>query len=207
MSTLEIIASLLGVLCVGLLIRRNHWSWPIGFVQVVLMAVVLWNAKLYAETGLQAVFAMLQLYGWWAWLASVKCDAIASDEKSTERAEFEIVVRRLSFGLWLAAITSTLLGAAVLYTMLVRWTDGQVPSLDAFITAASLVAQSLLAWRYLENWYFWIVVDLVSIPLYVSRGMYALALLYVLFLIMAISGWWVWRSSLLQRINRTEVAT
>lgn len=207
MSTLEIIASLLGALCVGLLIRRNHWSWPIGFVQVVLMAVVLWKARLYAETGLQVVFAVLQLYGWWAWLASVKFAAIAGDEKSSEAAGGEIVVRRLSGWRWLAAITSTLIGTAMLYAILVRWTDGQAPSVDAFIAAASLVAQALLAWRYLENWYFWIVVDLVSIPLYGTRGMYALALLYVVFLVMAISGWWVWRSSLLQRNHRAEVAT
>ncbi len=76
------------------------------------------------------------------------------------------------------------------------FTDGKSPIADAFITAASLTAQYLLAKRYYENWGYWIVVDVLSIPLYVIRDLPVLAVLYVVFLAMAIAGFYQWRTAL-----------
>lgn len=202
MSTTEIIAAVLGVLCVGLLIVRNHWSWPIGFVQVVLTGIVLWNAKLYAETGLQVVFAVLQLYGWWAWFVSLR-----GGDQTDNQVKSEIEIVRLTAIQRAIALVATGVMTCCLYLLLVSFTDGQAPAADSFIAAASLVAQALLAWRYFENWHFWIVIDLVSIPLYASRELYALALLYVVFLGLAIAGWSIWRRQLQQQRVVQGVAT
>lgn len=186
MSVIEIVAAILGALCVGLLISRNHWSWPIGLGQVILTGFVFWEAKLYAETGLQVVFAILQIYGWWAWLKA---------PRESQKSEGAIEVRKLSRTGWMSSLAVTGVATLVLAWLLIVFTDGNSPILDAMVTSASLVAQYLLAARYLENWLYWISVDVVSIPLYAARGLYPLAILYIVFLMMAIAGWYRWRKA------------
>lgn len=190
MTTIEILATILGILCVGLLILRNQWSWPIGLVQVVLQGIVLWNAKLYAETALQGVFWVLQLYGWWAWIASNR------NKSTSQSINTPVQVERLSTNASIFFIGLTLLQTILIAWFLMSFTDGKSPIADAFITAASLTAQYLLAKRYYENWGYWIVVDVLSIPLYVIRGLPVLAVLYVVFLAMAIAGFYQWRKAL-----------
>jgi len=190
MTTIEILATILGILCVGLLILRNQWSWPIGLVQVVLQGIVLWNAKLYAETALQGVFWVLQLYGWWAWIASNR------NESTSQSINTPVQVERLSTNASIFFIGLTLLQTILIAWFLMSFTNGKSPIADAFITAASLTAQYLLAKRYYENWGYWIVVDVLSIPLYVIRELPVLAVLYVVFLAMAIAGFYQWRKAL-----------
>lgn len=190
MTTIEILATILGILCVGLLILRNQWSWPIGLVQVVLQGIVLWNAKLYAETALQGVFWVLQLYGWWAWIASTR------NKSTSQSINTPVQVERLSTNASIFFIGLTLLQTILIAWFLMSFTDGKSPIADAFITAASLTAQYLLAKRYYENWGYWIVVDVLSIPLYVIRELPVLAVLYVVFLAMAIAGFYQWRTAL-----------
>lgn len=190
MTTIEILATILGILCVGLLILRNQWSWPIGLVQVVLQGIVLWNAKLYAETALQGVFWVLQLYGWWAWIASNR------EKCASQSVNAPVRVERLNANASVFFIGLTLLQTILIAWFLMSFTDGKSPIADAFITAASLTAQYLLAKRYYENWGYWIVVDVLSIPLYVIRELPVLAVLYVVFLAMAIAGFYQWRTAL-----------
>jgi nicotinamide mononucleotide transporter len=197
MFFIEVLSAAFGFVCVALLIVRNHWSWPVGFVQVILTAVVLWDAMLYAETALQFLFAGLQIYGWWAWLAS-------RTSKTDPLAPSDIRVEELTKRGWSLSLIATIAMTASLTWVLVTFTDGNSPGIDAFITAASLTAQVLLAARCLENWLFWIAVDIVSIPLYIHRGLYVLALLYVLFLCLAIGGWVSWRQSLKSSIPSRE---
>lgn len=196
MSNLEIVASLFGAACVVLLIFRNHWSWPIGLVQVILTAVVFYQAKLYAETALQVIFAILQVYGWIAWFADSSRGKL--NEKLPAKSFFappDIVVEELSLFHRAISLIAIGIGTGVIATLLFTFTNGNSPVADAFITAASLVAQWLLAKRYLENWVIWIVVDVVSIPLYWQRELPFFAILYVLFLVLALLGLraWLWQ--------------
>jgi nicotinamide mononucleotide transporter len=201
MFILEVVATILGVLCVGLLIYRNHWSWPIGLGQVILQGIVLWDAKLYAETGLQLVFAILQVYGWWAWLASR--NHATTEAQGLNRVE-EIQVETLSPIGWVLSLLAIGLGTFGLAWFLIQFTDGQAPWVDAFIASASLTAQYLLAKRYHANWTYWIVVDIVSIPLYLARGLFAFAILYVIFLGLAIAGWITWYWALKKQTELTD---
>ena len=193
MFILEVLATVLGILCVGLLVYRNHWSWPIGLGQVILQGIVLWDAKLYAETGLQAVFAFLQIYGWWAWLTSRNRLSDATQKASITE---DIRVETLSPSGWGLSICVTGLGTLALAWFLIQFTDGKAPWVDAFIAAASLTAQYLLAARFHANWTYWIIVDIVSIPLYIRRELYPFAILYVVFLGLAIAGWVSWHRAL-----------
>jgi nicotinamide mononucleotide transporter len=90
--------------------------------------------------------------------------------------------------------------------MLIRYTDATLPIWDSFIAAASIIAQCLLAARYVENWRFWIAVDIVGIGLFASKELYPTAVLYILFLVMAVWGDVAWRKSLRQMTSSNSNA-
>ena len=141
---------------------------------------VFYEAKLYSDMGLQVIFIFLQLYGWWAWL-------YAGPEKT------ELPVSRLSFlghVFWLVVIGA---GTTILGYVMATNTDAALPYPDAFITAASLVAQWLLGRKILESWVVWIVVDLVSIGVFFVKELYPTTGLYIIFLSLACCGLWAWR--------------
>jgi len=196
MTILEAIASVFGIACVWLVVRRNHWSWPIGLIQVILTAIVLWDAKLYAETGLQVVFAFLQFYGWYGWLTA----PVIGDEESLARNRVDLLgegakikVERLTNNYLFVSVLMTVLMTVVFASLLILFTDAKAPIVDSLLASASLVAQYLLARRYLENWVYWILIDIVSIPLFASRSLYWFSGLYVIFLVLAIQGFLSWR--------------
>lgn len=191
MSTLEIIAALFGLACVWLTIVRNVWSWPTGLVQVLLLIVVFWQAKLYADMLLQVVFVGFQVYGWWQWTLSVR------DPMGTASSRFEVAVRTLpTLKGWLGILAAIALLTALFSYSLIYWTDAQYPIADSFIAATSLGAQTLLAKRFIESWPLWIVVDSVAMFVFWGRELYPTAILYGVFWVMALMGWIEWVRSL-----------
>lgn len=179
MSPIEIVASVCGLLSVIFTVRRSLWCWPTGLVMVALYIVIFYEAKLYSDVGLQVVYVVLQLYGWWYWAKG--------------GVEEELPVRRLSGArraLWAAV---ALLGTLGLGTFTSTYTDAALPYPDAFITALSLVAQWLMGRKVWESWVGWIVVDLVAVPVYASKDLFLTAGLYLVFLGLAISGLVAWR--------------
>ena len=179
MSPLEIAATVFGLWSVWAYTRESMWAWPAGLLNVLLYIVLFWNGKLYGETGLQIVFTVLQIYGWWCWA------------RGDGRGD-ALTITRTSVRLWgtlglIAAAAIVPLGLA-----LDRWTDSTTPWWDAVPTILSLVAQWMISKKKLENWYVWIVVDLISIPLFASKGFYLTAGLYAVFLILCIIGARAW---------------
>lgn len=180
MSTIEIIAVALGVANILLVARRSIWNFPVALVMVTLYARIFWDAKLYSDAGLQGFFFVVNLYGWWSWRAN-KEDA------------GEVVVERLTR----AALTGWIGGSMVAVlgwgTVMARLTDASLPYADASVAMLSVAAQLLLTWRRLENWYWWIVVNVISVGLYAAKGLYLTTGLYALFLILAVWGLMSWR--------------
>lgn len=183
MTLLEAIAAILTLANIALVVRRSVWNFPMALLAVTLTAIVLWESKLYSDAGLQGFFFALNLYGWWAWR-----DTIA-DAGS-------VVVERLgqtAFALWLVGSAA----AVAAWGTLMAWqTDASFPWLDAAVAMLSVAGQILLVQRRLENWYWWIAVNLISIGLYAAKGLYWFTALYVLLLVMAARGFFEWRSSL-----------
>jgi nicotinamide mononucleotide transporter len=180
MSYLEWLAALLGVINIVLIVRRSVWNYPFGIAMVALYFIIFWQAKLYSDSGLQVFFAIVQLFGWWSW---------SRDKLSAG----EIIVRRQgpqAISMWVALSIIATIGWG--YFMASN-TDATHPYWDASVAMLSIVAQLLLTWRFLENWWWWITVDVISIPLYVVKGLYLTAGLYVLFLVLAIVGLMEWR--------------
>lgn len=186
MSLLELLAALTGAVAVWLSTREHVWNWPVGLVNVALYAVVFYEARLYADMGLQVVYFALSLYGWYEWLYG--------GEDRSALAVSRIDVRTAT---WLAVIGVAF--AALLGALLRRYTDAALPWLDSALASGSLVAQFMLTRKLLENWAVWIVVDVVYVGMYVFKSLYLTAGLYALFLALAVMGHARWRESLERR--------
>ncbi len=189
MSVLEIVAAICGLIAVALTIARHVWCWPVGLVQVLLYTKVFYDAQLYSQTLLQIVFAVLQVHGWWQWRMSLRDPSAAA---STDK----VVVERLAgtkFAQFVAAggILSVVLGGLMLTLTSAKWAMA-----DAFIAGYSLVAQWLLIQRKLENWYLWILVNVLTIIVCWAQALWPTVVLYVVFLAMAVHGLGVWKRNL-----------
>ncbi len=182
-SWAEVLGFATGLLTVGLLVRQHILNWPLGVLNVLLLMVVFWTAGLYADAGLQIVYIVLGLYGWWAWLFGGQ-DRTRLVVRVTSRAEW----------LGLAVAGAVLTGGLCLF--LDRLTGSTVPFADALTTALSLLATYGQTRKLLENWWIWITADLIYIPLYGYKGLWLTAILYVAFLVLCMLGLRSWRRAL-----------
>ena len=183
-SPLEIVAAIVGVVSVSLSVRQNIWSWPTAIVNVSLYVIVFYEAKLYADMGLQVVYIALSLYGWYQWLYG-----------GANHSELPVTRIRARTGVILAAIgvAATALLGAVLH----GHTNAALPFLDSATTATSLVAQWMMTRKLLENWMVWIAVDVVYVGMFIYKSLYVTAVLYAIFLGLAVAGHRQWKRSLL----------
>jgi len=182
MDPLEVAGVIFGVIAVWLTVKENILCWPVGLVNVSIYVVVFMRAKLYADMGLQVVYIALLIYGWYAWLHGGK-------EKQ------ELAVSRTAARLWMALLFTGFVGAVVLGLTLKKTTDASLPYLDSLTTSFSLVAQFMSTRKLLENWIVWIVVDVIYIGIYIVKDLRLTAILYAIFLVLAVIGYRDWRRS------------
>jgi len=173
---LEPLATLTGIISVWLNAKENIWGWVWGLVSVVVYAYIFWQAKLYADAGLQGVFAASAFYGIWVWGRG----GVAKTLHPITRSTFKEV---LLLALFVLAFT----GGLGYY--LATQTGDPRPWIDAALTGGSLVAQYQLARKRLENWLVWIAVDVVYVFLYLDQGLYYTSFLYFTYVIIA---WWAY---------------
>mgnify|MGYP003376985004 CR=1 FL=1 len=179
-SWLEAASFVTGALCVWLTVRENVWNFPIGLVNVTTFCVVFADTRLYADAGLQVVYFVLGVVGWRMWLrGGVRHTALHISRSS-----------RLEL---LLSVGAAAIGTLVLWRTL-RLVGGSESFLDALTTSISLASQWLLNRKRLESWLGWIAADLIYVPLYLSRGLTLTAILYAVFLGMAILGYRRWRA-------------
>jgi len=186
MSSIEIVAAVFGVISVFLSVRQNIWSWPTAIVNVGLYIIVFYNSKLYADTGLQVIYVVLNAYGWYHWLYGGK-------------NRTELSVSRTSARLWLLLVALGATGTALIGTLLSQKTDAALPYIDAATTSTSLVAQWMMTRKLVENWIIWVAVDVVYIGMYIYKSLFVTAVLYLIFLILSAMGYVQWRRSLRER--------
>ena len=179
LAMLEWVAAAFGVVNITLLIWRTVWNYPFGMIMVALYIFVFWEKRLYAEAGLQVFFFLAQGWGWWLWLKGGGDDS-------------RVPVR------WLDNMSRAVWGLATLAVSLNlgwvmhRFTDAVMPFADSAIAGASVSAQILLAFRRIENWILWIIIDIAAILLYINRGLHPTAGLYGGMLVMSLLGLKEW---------------
>lgn len=194
-TLIEAVGFVTGALCVWAVARQKIWNWPVGIANNIAFGFLFVSAGLYAETVLQAVFAIIAVYGWIAWRSGGSATAGELPVRRTRPAEARLL------------IASTVLATVVIALVLEHGTDSTVPWPDAFVLAASLAATYGQARKILESWWVWILIDVVSVPLYISRGLYLTALLYLGFLALCVLGLRNWRRDLAQQTAPTAGAT
>lgn len=180
-TPLELCSFVLAIITVMLNIKQIHWAWLFSILSSALYGLVFFDAKLYGDSGLQVVFILVSVWGWNQWL------------RNGENQE-SLVVTRLLTSQRVLAMFAWIVIFVVLYLLLRLATDTDVPVADGFLTAGSLLGQLLLSRKKLENWYVWIVVDVLYVGLYLYKGLMLTALLYAIFVILAIAGARAWRA-------------
>ncbi|MBR7793527.1 nicotinamide mononucleotide transporter [Undibacterium sp. FT147W] len=178
-TLLELLSFILSLVTVTLNIRQIHWAWLFSILSSGLYASVFFDARLYGDMGLQWVFIIVSVWGWFLWWRGIDGNSrLPVSVLGLRERVFSVIVWGLGF--------------AALAWFLKRYTDTDVPLADGFLTAGSLLGQVLLSRKKIENWLIWIVVDVLYVGLYVYKNLMLTAALYAVFVIMAIMGLRAW---------------
>jgi nicotinamide mononucleotide transporter len=183
----ELLAAAVSLLDVWLATRRSMISWPITILASALYAEQFRESKLYSDMLLQGVFVAFAIYGWWHWYRGLKAEG-----------SVRVVVPRAA-----ELIRDSVLGAigsALLGYWMMKHTDASLPWLDAALTGFSLVGTWWGARKYIANWWLWIVLDTIYVGEYVYKQLDLTAVLYGLFVLLAVLGLVDWRRAL--RVQR-----
>jgi nicotinamide mononucleotide transporter len=181
LSTAEVLGFTTGLACVWLAARQSIWNFPVGIANSALLLLLFFHARLFADAGLQLLFITLGVRGWWQWSSRARQpDKLVSDASPATWA--------------LCSIAAVLLWICLL--PLLSKAGGSLPFFDALIASLSVVAQWLLNRRVLQTWWWWIAVDVISIPVYVYKELYLVALLYAVFLALCMAGYLSWRKQM-----------
>ena len=180
MSVIEIIAIVFSILYVILATKENIWCWLCAAISVSLYIYICFSAKLYLETGLNGFYLIMAIYGYWQWNRPKKEIAIST---------WSLLRHLLIFGVGI--IASFLLGK-----FFEIYTNAALPIIDSFTTIFSLFATYMVTKKILENWIYWIVIDIVSVYLYFSRDLKLTAGLFAAYTIIAVFGYLSWKKQL-----------
>ncbi|NBQ86604.1 MAG: nicotinamide riboside transporter PnuC [Betaproteobacteria bacterium] len=191
---LEAMAVLVALAMVVCNIREIHWGWPLAMISSAMYLALFWHSQLYGNALLQLVFIAAAVWGWRQWLrAPVPGNHHTEGHGSGKRPMLSIASLSRRQTVWLA-IAWLVLWVALGLAM--QSSDAAAPWPDAFVTAGSLVGQYLLGRKYLQNWTVWLVVNLCSVLLFASQGLWPTAALYAVFALLSVLGWRVWRAQL-----------
>lgn len=182
---LELTAVVLALAYVVLAIRENRLCWAAALVSSGLYTLIFWRAALLMESALQVFYAVMAVYGWLHWGSGSTATTLA--------------IRRWSTQQHLLALGAILLISTASGTLLHYYTRAALPWLDSLTTVAALVATWMVTQKVLENWLYWIVIDAVSIYLYLSRDLHLTAGLFLGYTLLAWAGWQTWRQHYAQQ--------
>lgn len=181
---LDIITTVLGLIYILLEYRASIYLWAVGIIMPALDVWLYWSHGLYGDAGMAVYYTLAALYGYavWKW-----------GRKRNQSEKEEMPVTRMRRRLYLPALLFFVAAWALTYWVLVTFTNSTVPVLDSFTNALSFVGLWALARKYIEQWFFWIVVDAVCFYLYIGKGIPFKAALYGLYTVIAIAGYYKWK--------------
>jgi len=184
-SVLEATGVLFGLLSVLFAKRANILVFPTGIISVIIYIYLTFEAKLYADMGINGYYFVMSVYGWYYWS---KKDKKKDKTPITTNSKKE----------WIWTIIILILSFLILYQILLQLTDSDVPLIDAVTTAIFFVGMQLMAKKKIENWIAWIIGDFISIPLYFYKGLFLTSIQFIIFFIIAIAGYISWKKTMNQ---------
>lgn len=179
----EVCGTITGFLYLGFSIRQHFLTWPVGLMNALFYVAVFFSAKIYADMALQFYYVAISIYGWWVWHQG--------------RSEIQTLeVTRTSRKLWIKLLLAIFILFVFIAFILYKYTDSQVPLWDALVTAVSIVATWMLAQKKIEHWLLWVIVDAVSIGLFIMKELYPTTVLFLVYTVLAVYGYFEWRKDL-----------
>ena len=187
---LEIIGTLVGLVYLWLEYKASIYLWIASIVMPAIYLFVYFDAGLYADFGINVYYLLIALYGWMTW-------KYGKTSTSTKKEVNELPITHLPKQGWINVALAYVVFQFMIAWILIQYTDSNVPWMDAFTTALSIVGMWMLARKYVEQWGVWLVVDVASAGLYIYKSLYFTAVLYALYAIIAIFGYKKWKSMML----------
>lgn len=184
----EVIGTVLGIAYVFFSIKQNILTWLLGFLTSALYIYVFYVSKFYADMALQFYYVWVSIYGWYIWTKGIK----------TQYGRRVLPVKRISPKTTKLIVAISILLWITIYFILKTFTDSPVPVGDAFTTAFAIVATWMLAQKIIEHWLIWIVVDFISLLLYLWKGLYPTAIMFVIYTLAAAYGYYEWKREMLK---------
>jgi nicotinamide mononucleotide transporter len=188
MNPVELAGFALSLAMVYCNIKEIHWGWPLAILSSALYGVLFWDSQLYGESSLQMMFIFTALWGWHQWRKGTQ-----SSTPDIQTAP-PLKISQLNTNELKKTAAATLLAWPVMAYFLNRYTDSDVAIWDALVTSLSLLGQYLLAKKKIENWWVWMVVNVITVGLMLLKSLWLTALLYVLFAVLSYIGLKTWRS-------------
>ena len=182
---LQIVGTLLGLLYLWLEYKANIWVWIVGAIMPMVHGMLYLSSGIYADAAMQLYYVVAGIYGLFVWLRGEK--------RSEKRVDIQHTPKQWILSL---VLVYALLHVA-LYFLLTEFTDSRVPFFDSMSTALSVVAMWMLSRKLVEQWLVWLVVDMISVGLYLYKGIPITALLYTLYCALAVAGYMRWRKQVL----------
>ena len=178
----EALGFVTGAACVYLVVRQSIWNFPLGLANNIFFLILFGQARLFGDAGLQIVYLVLGVHGWYQWLHGGEHRTALTITRASRQVllVLAVLIPLATWGL----------------VLILRKVNGSAPLPDAFTTVLSLAAQYLLNRKMLENWFIWIVADVIYIYLYIVRDLHLTAVLYGVFLCLCIAGFVRWRRTL-----------
>lgn len=179
-GTLEILGTIVGLVYLWLEYRASIYLWIAGIVMPAIYIFVYYKAGLYADVGINIYYLIAAVYGWffWMWGGNKPKDLPIVHTPPKRYLPLLLVFAAAFVGIaWI----------------LINYTDSTVPWLDSFTTALSIIGMWMLARKYIEQWFAWILVDIVCCGLYIYKDLYFTSALYGLYSIIAIFGYFKWK--------------
>lgn len=192
MTIPEAIAVVTGVLSVWYARKESILVYPIGIISVLLYVYICLQVKLYADAAVNFYYFLASVYGWYFWLKGGRNQAESRGEEKAHIATFNMQ-KQIGFALL------TLFGGFVIGYLLDTFTDSNVPYWDGITTAIFCSAMWLMARKQIENWVYWIIGDIICVPLFFSKGLCLSSLQYLIFTMLAVAGWITWNHRLKKR--------
>ena len=198
-QTLEIIGTLIGLLYLWLEYRASIYLWITGIIMPAIYIFVYYDAGLYADFGINIYYLGAAIYGWMMWKYGTFLRRKLLGKEVAQQEELPITHMPVRY-LW-PLTTIFVLALMGIAWILIEFTDSNVPWLDSFTTALSIIGMWMLARKYVEQWWAWIGVDAVSTGLYIYKGLDYTAALYGLYTIIAIFGYFKWKKMMRKVIS------
>lgn len=182
---LQISGVVLGLLYLWLEYKANIWMWAVGIVMPIVHCILYYNSGLYADAAINIYYIIAGIYGLMCWIFSTPGNKTKNSVPHSILDSDKKLIPALVA--WYAVLH------IAIYLLLVNFTNSTVPICDSFTTALSIVALWMLSRKYTEQWLVWLVVDAVTVGLYIYKEIHITAGLYAIYSVIAVAGYLKWK--------------